>query len=170
MKTFSFNYRLTDRHTLCPLYLSVHARSLRKATKAARRKLDDMVRAERAAYWEWHSDGWGETSTSRAVYVPYHFLRGILYSGHEVKPVSQREREARVERSKLLSTPEALESLASVLSASIIQVIEATPVIADLFSTPLPPISEHSIPLVWTTPMPRDQWPTAHRSRHTDRS
>lgn len=166
MKTYSFNYCLTDRHTLCPLYLTVRARNLRKATKAAQRKLHALVRAERAAYWEWQGS---TTERMQAVYVPYHFLRGVLYRGCEVKPVSRRERESRLERSRLASTPEACEALAAVLSAPILQAIEATPVLVDLFSAPLPETDAPSIPLVWTTPMAREDWPTARGSLHRDR-
>lgn len=164
MRLYRFCYRLTDRHTFVPLFLTVQARTLRAATKAARRELKAIVQRGRAAYWHYEGSGWG-SADMRPVYVPYHHLRGILYTpGHVVKPLRLRNPDA----ARLSATPEAAEALASVMSCPIIQSIESAPVLVNLFSVPLPEVPTPSIPLVWTTPMPRELWLSARRSRHED--
>lgn len=173
MRTFSFEYLLDDRHTMMPLTLTVKARTLRKATKAAQIRLRDIVRAKRAAYWQYEMDGFD--APVREVYVPYHHLRGHLYPGWEVKPMrriridhSAERREAhRALLDKASPHPEAVETFASFLSPILQSVIADAPSYADLFSAPLPEVDpSFSIPLVITSPMPRDLWPSARRSRH----
>ncbi len=169
LKTYQFCYSIDGIFTELPTYITVKARDLRAATKAARRELKRKTDHYSAAYWEYEGPMGGPY---KPVYHPYRRTGGHLYlPGHEVKPIKPRTPEQRVKDREVwdkLVVP-MMAKLGPDPFGPIRKAIEDAPVIAELFSkTTFDYGAVPSIPLVFTSPMPRHLWPHSRDSKRID--
>lgn len=166
LKTYSFNYSIDGIYTECPLYLSVKAHTLRKATTAARQELKRITAARGGAHWILEGPMGGPY---KPVFELDQHLRGRLYlPGYEVKRVKPRTPEQRTKDRKAwdtIMTP-MLAKLGPDPFGPIREIIEKAPAISALFKdVTFDYATAPSIPLVMRMPMPRDQWPSHRDSK-----